>query len=297
MKNKVLITVLTITLLVILLFNSSVGRYIYNAINDYILSSKNFYFSSSILSNDGEIYSIVNWDGVNPYVLNIDVNGKKNELVSTNSDIEYDIFVDCPSTVICSLDKTSGIIYSEKKVDSYIITVTPVENFYGGDSVSITTKAVSTYPYSKELSATYNIGVENYGFSYEIVDSEGSKYLTLDLTNSKPYYEVIEPFGDYAIGDLVSIEDYNSLDDLNKNKCRSIQTTITFDPNEILLDLTGEPYLNSVESTTTTINDSLYVNGITLNVGANTNKKIIFYKNDITKNYTNSSIISVVVNE
>lgn len=293
--KKIIISIICIILLCLLLFNSSLGRYIYNAINNYILNSKEFYFESSVLADDTPVYSIVNWDGVNSYTLNIDVNGKKNELVSTSVDIEYDIDIECPSSVICSLSKETGVIYAEKKTDSYTITVTPVDNFYEGDTVTISTSATSKYPYTKKISAKYIIGVENYGFSYNVIDSIGSKIMTLDLTNAKPYYVVKEAFDDYEIGDQISLSDYNSLADENKSKCISTQVTITFDPNVILLDVTSKAYLNRVAATTTTINDYSYVNSITLNIDASSNEEIIFYKNDISKDYSNSDIVEVVV--
>ncbi len=293
--KKLIITIICVIVLVFLLFNTSLGRYIYNAINNYILSSKEFYFESSVLDVDTPVYSIVNWDGVNPYTLNIDVNGKKNELVSTSVDIEYEVDIECPSSVICSLSKENGIIYAENKTDSYTITVTPVDNFYEGDTVTITTSATSTSPYTKEISAKYIIGVENYGFSYNIEDSIGSKIMTLNLTNSRPYYVVKEAFDDYVVGDQVSLGDYSLMSDENKRKCISTQVTITFDPNNILLDLTSEAYINCVASTTTTIGDYLYVNSITLNVDASSNKEVIFYKNDINSDYTDSDIVSIDV--
>lgn len=293
--KKTIISIISILILFVLLLNSSLGRYIYNSINNYILGSKEFYFNSSVLGVDDPVYSIVNWDGVNSYTLTIDVNGKKNEMISTKEDIEYLITVDCPSSVICTLSKEKGIIYTENKSDSYTVTVTPIDDFYEGDSVTISTSAVSISPYEKKLSAKYIIGVENYGFSYNIEDSVGSKILKLDLTNSKPYYTVTEAFNDYKQGDSVSLDDYEKLDDSNKKKCISVQTTISFDPNVILLDLTSRAYLDSVSSTTTTISDKLYVNSITVNVDAISSKEILFYKNNVDKDYTDSDILDIVV--
>ena len=96
MKKKIIL--LTLLILIFLYFTSylTIGRYIYNAINNYILESKGFYFNSTVLNVNNAAYSINNWDGVNSYTLTIDVNNKKNEnLYTEDSYKKYaDIYAD-----------------------------------------------------------------------------------------------------------------------------------------------------------------------------------------------------------
>lgn len=280
---------------IFLISQTSFARYVYKAINNYILESQHFYFNSSILKENNPTYSISDWDGVNPYTMTIDVNNKKNELVSTASDIKYQIEVSCPSTVICNVSKTEGIIYENVKTDSYVLTVIPINSFEAGDQVTVTTKVTSTYPYTKSLQATYLVGVQNYGFSYQITDAPGEKYLTLELTNSRPYYEVEEPFQNYKVGDIISLETYKSLSNQEKSYCVSARVTISYNPNQILLDMTDPTYLKNKDSQTlTTINGYEYVTGFTFEMEATSNTKIIFYKPNISDNYNgNTSVIQV----
>ncbi len=282
-------------LAVLLISQTSLARYIYQAVNNYILESQHFYFNSSVLKEDNPTYSIADWDGVNPYTLTIDVNSKKNELVSTASDITYNIEVSCPSSVICNVDKTEGIIYENVKTDSYVLTVIPINSFEAGDQVTVTTKATSTYPYTKSIEATYLVGVQNYGFSYQVTDASGEKYLTLELTNSRPYYEVEQAFQSYQVGDIISLDTYQSLSDTEKAYCISARVSISFDPNQILLDMTDPTYLaNKDTQTLTTINSYQYVTGFTFEMDATSNTKIIFYKPNIADNYNGStSVIQV----
>ncbi|MDD3453841.1 MAG: hypothetical protein PHN42_06185 [Bacilli bacterium] len=294
-RKKILIIITTSTFLLVILYNTSFGRYILNKVNDYILQSKKFYFNSTVLSPSNKTYSITNWDGVNSYTLTIDVNSKKNELISTDGDIEYDINVSCPTSVMCSLSKENGIIYKDAKTDSYVITITPIDNFDVGDEVVIQTSATSTSPYEKTMSATYKVGVENYGFSYKITDSVGSKYLTLELTNSKPYYEVITAFDAYQIGDNISSSTYEQLTEAKKANCVSSRVIIDFDPNLILLDLTNENYLNKISYNTQAINTHLYVNNFVFDMKATTNTKINFYKVDVNADYTTANALTVTL--
>ena len=278
------------------------GRYIRNVINNFILETKAFYFNSSILSINGKNYSVTNWDGVNSYPLTIDLNNRKNEDRYTKSDIVYTITVSCPTSVVCTLSKTGDTIHPEDETDSYVVTVTPAQNFYEGDTVVVTTSVTSSFPYAKTMSATYTIGVEKSDFSYEIVDGANEKFLTLNLLNAISYYEVETAFGDYAVGDQVSLDEYNALSPQDREKCFSAIVTLTYDPHDLLVDMTDSLYIHRLNSNyqEQTINGFQYVSKFSFKVNASSSNAIIFYKDDPTQNYTypivnNSSIITVSV--
>lgn len=284
LKSKKILILLGILLLSI---TPTLSRYIYNSISNFILESQGFYFSSSILGIDNNEYKINNWDGVSTYYLNVDVNNRKNEYVVGNTDIEYGISVECSSNVTCNLSKETGIIKKDSEGDSYIISMIPSKQIEEGELVTIKTVATSTSPYKRTLSATYSIGIEKKGFSYKITDNENDKFLILELTNSITYYQVEEAFENYSIGDKISTETYKKLEQENKNKCFSAIVTISFDPNNILLDMTDTNYKNRLsKELTNTINNKQYVSGFSFKVNATSSEKIKFYKNDITKNYT-----------
>ena len=297
-KQKLLISIIAVFVISFTLI-ITFGRYIYNYYNNYILESKGFYFNSTVMSINGTKHSINNWDGVNPYPLTIDVNNKKNDLLWTESDITYDITVECSENIRCVLNKTTGIIRENDHADSYTITIYPNGNFSGTDKGVVTTKAKSTYPFVKELSTTYNIGVETSSFSYKITDSPGSKYLILELTNSFTYYKVVTAFGSYSVGDNISIDQYNALTEAQRKNCLSARVKLDFDPNDVLLDMTDLTYSNRIANSQTTekINNYNYINGFGFIMEAASNTKIVFYKTDTTKDYTypsnNNPIIDV----
>lgn len=303
-KHRTVSIIVLCVLVVILFISVAFGRYIKNIINDYILETKGFYFNSSILSTNGKNYLINNWDGVNSYTLTVDLNNHKNDERYTNTDIVYDINVNCPSSVVCTLSKNNGILHPTDTTDNYQVIVTPQQNFYEGDTVAVTTSVTSSSPYVKTMSATYTIGVEKSDFSYDISDSVGSKFITLNLTNSISYYEVSEAFGDYAVGSQISLDDYNNLTESEKNHCFSAIITVEYDPNLLLVDMTNDLYLNKLSTNyeEIQIDGYQYVKKFSFKVNASSNNSIIFYKMDVNQNYTypivnDSSIVTVSVNK
>ena len=301
-EHRTISTIVLLVLVVFLTITVVFGRYIKNILNNFILETKAFYFNSTVLGINGKNYSITNWDGVNSYPLTIDLNNRKNDERYTTSDIVYTISVTCPSTVTCTKSKNGDTIHPDDETDSYVITVTPNQNFYEGDTVVVTTSVTSSSPYQKTMSATYTIGVEKSNFSYEIVDSANSKYLTINFTNSIGYYEVQQAFGSYAVGDQVSLEDYALLSSTDQAKCFSAIVTVTYSPAILLVDMTSKFFLHR-EATPyqeQTIGGYQYVSQFAFKVNAGSNSSIIFYKDDPTQNYTypvvnSSSIIQVSV--
>ena len=288
-QNKKISIIVLVSLSLLLLFGLTYAKYVYNIIDNYILETKGFYFNSSVMNINGKNHSINNWDGVNSYTLLIDVNSKKNDDRYTTADIDYDITCECPSTVRCDLSKTSGIIYQDKKTDSFQVIVTPNSAFMEGETVDVKIIATSNSPYTKSLSATYRIGVEKSNFTYNIVDSVNSKYLVVNVTNAVSYYEVEEAFGNYSVGDKIALDYYVNLSDTEKSKCFSAKVTLTFPADVLALDMTATSYLHMVPNTLvdTTLNDGYqYVESYTFKLGATATEKILFYKNDITKDYT-----------
>ena len=301
-KHKKMSIIVLSSLIVFVLIATVFGRYIHNIIQNYILETKNFYFNSSILNINGKNYSIMNWDGVNSYTLTIDLNNYKTDEIYTTSDIVYTVQVSCPNTVVCTLSKNGGVIHPEDSTDSYQITVTPIQSFGENDSVTLTTSVESSTPYHKQMSATYTIGVERSDFSYEIVDAPNQKFLTINFTNAVSFYEVSEAFGDYAVGDFVSVDDYTHLSATDQAKCYSAIVSIRYDPRDLFVDMSNKYYINRLNSNyyEETIDGNQWVSGFSFKVNASSSSAINFYKDDITQNYTypivnDTSVIQVSV--
>lgn len=298
-KRKIILGSL---LLILFIIGASLGRYVYKGIRDFYLQTKKFYFNSDKMTEQGSIYRIENWSGVGDYSVTFNMNSSANNNLSSDDDITYEIEYECSSEVTCSIEnnKTAGTISSSTNTDEFTVVLTVPTNtvLETGDRVTIEVEATSTSPYRKTLSSTFTLVVGHYGLSYEIEDSVGSPYLNIRFTNTLDYYTVNENITGHNAGTQLSIEQYQNLSPSDQSKCSSAIITLTFDPADILLDMTSEDYINSINSVTEVINGYNYVNSFSFKIDALSSKIIKFYKIDTTDNYTypitnQNSIINV----
>lgn len=286
-ENKKLSIIALVILTVFVIISVTLCGYVYNVVHNYILETKAFYFNSSVLSINNKNHKINNWDGINSYVLTIDLNNRKNDYVHTTADISYNTYVECSDNVVCTLSANTGVLYEEALTDSYQITVRPADGkvLTEDDLITVDTYVESTSPYKKKLSATYVIGIEKSNFSYDIDDSVNSNHLVLNLTNSLTYYEVEKAFNGYTVGQKLSIEQYNSLTEAEKLNCYSAKVTLTFDPSKIYLDMSSDVFQNKSFSVLN-VDGYDYVSSFSFNIDATSSERIVFYKKNIGENYT-----------
>ena len=279
--------IIAIALLSIFLVSVTYGRYIYNGIKNYYLSTKNFYFNSDKLSEYGYYHQLDNWSGVDPVVITFNMDSKKNNIVASPLNIEYSISFTCSSNVNCTASKNTGLIMNGNNTDSFTITLDPNTTLNGGDSIWLEVTASATSPYTKTLTGRFNINVGEYGLDYEIVDNAGSPYLDFNITNTLDYYKIYEAFGSYQAGNKIEISEYLALSETDKKKCAAARITLSFNPNLFRLDMTSEAYLDNVRTTTTNLGDGYdYLNSVTFGVDALDSVSIRFYKLQTNNNYT-----------
>ena len=289
--------VLTI-MLIIALFPVGItfSKYIYDYVKYYIMEANNFYFNSDKLEDKGITYNINNWGGVESFNIQFELNNHKNNLLTSDSDIAYNLNVICDDDIQCSISNDSGIIYKDEKTVSYDVIVNPLRVFDTGESVNIKIEAISSSPYVKTLSGNFVITVGKKGVSYEIVDEPFQPYFMFNITNVIDSYTVIKDFDNYKVGDVISATVYKSLSDDNKKNCVSAVITLEFDPNKVVIDTTSNIINNSL-ITNSLVNGVSYVSKIKFNVDATSSTSIRFYKKDKSIDYTypyvnNTSIIS-----
>lgn len=297
-QKKPQILIILVLILCFTTLSVTFGRYVLNEINNFFVRTKEFYFYSDKLKNPSTFYQIDNWSGVDPYTITINMNSMENNLKKSSYDISYNIEYTCSSNATCQLSKTDGIIPSDTNQDSFNLVITPNTGLNTGDKVIVKITTNSTSHYKKELEATFVLVVGKEHVAYEIVDSKSSAYFDLNITNTLSYYKVETDFGSYKAGDKIDVDTYLTLSEEDKNKCYSALITLKFNPKEILLDMTNTNYLNATETTTTNINGSNYINGMTFKVEPISSAVVRFYKLNVTKDYTypiknSTSIVTV----
>lgn len=260
-NNKIIPILIVLTILAFLVpIMTSLSKYVYNAIHDYYLGTKGFYFNSDKLSSNHSEFEIANnWSGAETYTITINLNSKKNDLVFAETDIDYEIEYTHSDNIECTISKTSGTIIGSANgginEDYFIITINPAAgtSLPNGATTWVEIEVTSTSPYVATLSGKLMVGVGTEDINYEIMDSVNNPYLEVNITNS-----------------------------LNTGK----DVTLSFDPNVILLDMTNKFTLNSSAKTTVQINGYDYVNTVTSYVGSLETITVKFYKVDPSQDYT-----------
>lgn len=262
------------------------GRYVTNSINNFYLRSKEFYFNSDKLSENKSVFQIENWSGVDDYVITVNMNSRKNNIQAASYDISYDIKYTCSDNAICQLSKNSGTISKDTNTDFFNLTITPNTQLETGDKVTVEVEATSNSNYKKTIKGKFTLVVGQENLTYQITDEPNNPYMNLRITNTLSYYIVRQSFGNYTVNQKIDIDTYLALTDEDKAKCFSSIVTMTFDPTEILLDITNENYPKLTSITTTAINGKNYINSITLPIDAISSADLRFYKVDTSANYT-----------
>lgn len=294
MKTKsarIKIKIKYIIIFAILIINTIVlvsifGRYVVNKTKAFFERTKAFFFYSDKLDTDTPYYQIDNWSGVDDYTITINMNSYKNNLLTIDYDIEYEVSYTCSDNVICQLSSGPYIIESTTNTDSFNVIVTPNRTLDDGETAYVEITAKATSPYEKTLKARFTLKVGKEQLTYAIEDMANRSYLEVNITNTLSYYTVNQAFGDYSAGSQITRDTYLSLTEEEQSKCSSQIISISFDPQEILLDMTDNTFVNGISNTTTTIDEKVYINSIEFKIDALSSKKVRFYKVDETMDYT-----------
>ena len=280
-KSIKLIIVLLLAIGLMPVFYSG-ARFVYKAIYEHYVSTKDFSFKSNKLNEEhSEFLETNNWNGTQTYRLIVNMSSKKNDMAYTSSDVAYTISLTSSDNITCTLSKNSGIIrgsghgngngnvignvvgneiingtISEAvNEDYFIVYVNPAQgtSLGSGQRAWVDITATSTSPYEKEIYGKIFIETGSASVSYEIVDSVNSPYLTLNITNASTSAKNI---------------------------------TLSYDPTLLLIDMTNPFVINKTSETTQQINNNAYINTITSSMQANYNISIKFYKENRSQNYT-----------
>lgn len=289
MKKRIRLLILIILIVILIPVGVTFSKYIYNFAGNYIMELNHFYFNSDKLTANGKIYNLNNWGGVGTFPIDFSLNNHKNNILKSDSDIEYTIQVNVnTANVTYSIDSNSGILTTSELTDDFTLTIIPGRVFTAGESLSVTITATSSSPYVKTLSATFIMTVGRQGLTYAIDDEAGQPYLNFTITNARDNYTVFESFDGHVPNTdtgMITPEEYMSLSDINKAKCYSARITLTFDPRVVVIDTTSNLFKNATY-TTTNVDGVLYVSSVTFDVESLSSTIIRFYKKNVSNDYT-----------
>lgn len=95
--NKVKIVV-AVFIIIMIIAGAVFGRYVYNGIREAYFTSKEFYFTSDLLTLDNATYQYENWGGVDAYDINFDLYSYANTLLRMDYDLNYSVSCETPDT-------------------------------------------------------------------------------------------------------------------------------------------------------------------------------------------------------
>ena len=293
-STKYLLTAL-FTLVGILIITRGItyAKYVANAVLNYYLTNKGFYFDSEELSINENKNIDTSWDGDSVYFT---LTNSANNTLATEYDIKYKVTCSIEEednkTKVCYLNGTNkstinatlstntgcknntndGVdtsSYDEVKCkkDGYTWESIPsISRLYFDvvdtegnevDTATVIVKAEAIAPYKKELSAKYTLNKDT--------SEVGSLSVTYESKNS---YENIIITNSY-----------------NEDKC----IKLTWDTSKLIIDLNEEIQTNK--------DKDQYINEIIFSLEKKNSKNFIFYKNDVSKNYSENDFNIVESNE
>lgn len=152
------------------------AKYISDQIYIKQATGKEFYFRSTILTDDGDNFYVVNGFDENSSTIDIDINNFLDDYRISEADIRYKVTGNC-------INEMNGTLAQSQRTDTIHISV-PDACF--SDNRADLTIAVSTLaPYTKTLGGTFVIYRANNGLTFDIFDMEDQNYVYVVLNTGE----------------------------------------------------------------------------------------------------------------
>lgn len=222
MKKNKLLTVMLLILILILTTSLTLGKYVYNSVWNYYLSSRKFYFESDLLKINNRNNSLLKWSGED---IHFELRNNSNDKMVSDYDISYKITCsvlgNASEYTKCILNGTDSETYNgvlsdvsycsaeteeEKKLNKtdcelkgFVWIDEPIKkDIYFNlkltdttkeiDEVSVKITAESTSPYHKTLTGIFNLNkVEKLESEYEIDYESFFDYDEITILNKANY--------------------------------------------------------------------------------------------------------------
>lgn len=283
-QRKKILIILILLIILVTTASLTLGKYAYNSIWNYYLSSKDFYFESDLLDINTKKNSLLRWDGNNVYFTV--KNSLNKELIS-----EYDISYKITCTVLneqadyidCILNGTNSSVFNGS-----LASIAKCKNVVDSEDVSALNKTeceLNGYTWYEGITSKDNYFNLTLKDATKEIDEVSVKIVAESLT---PYHKtLVGVFNlnkvDEEEADVVTyfqtFDDYDELSIINtttSEKC----LLIGFDANNYLLDLD----INSVLEYNTDSNGK--INEIKTKIEKQKSVVYNFYKLNDEKTYS-----------
>ena len=269
------------------------AKYVSNAVLNYYLSSKGFYFDSEVLSSNTKKNADTSWNGEDVVFT---LTNSANSSLATEYDIKYTVTCTVEeenTTKVCFLNGTNS-----STINATLSSATGCRN-YKKDNID-----TSSYNETRcrELGYSWEAIPTTANISFNVVDSTGKDVDTatvlITATSTKPYEKTLSAKyilskDKSEIGTLsLKYESKDSYENIivtnsyNEDKC----VKLTWDPEKLLIDLDDDAITQNQNS-----ND--YVNEIIFKLDKKNSNNFIFYKTDKSKTYTKDDFTLVETTE
>lgn len=282
-KKKIKIVLIMISILLVTT-SLTLGKYVYNSVWNYYLSTRGFYFESDLLDVNSKNNSLLKWDGSNIYFML--KNSLNNELIS-EYDISYkitcEVLGDEANYVDCMLNGTTS-----SEFNGVLSSNAGCINNISDEDVSNLNKAkceLNGYTWQQEITSTKNY------FNFKLSDESKE----IDELSVKITVDSIEPYTKKLVGifninkinvdessvltKYQSFSEYDELTIINTSsseKCLSI----SFDTKNYLFDASSYPI---VDEYTDSLNK---INQIDIKINKKSSSIYNFYKINNEKEYS-----------
>lgn len=273
--NPLILLVLFLTFVLIITRGYSLARYASNAVFNYYLSSKGFYFESKDLAFDTKHNVDTMWDGEKVYFT---LTNSTNDALASEVDIKYEV-----KCVVNEEDSTKKCLLNGS--DSDTLEATLSANF-GCDDGSNSTEAICIENGHKWVSKPSTSSLY-----FEIVDTSGKDVLnadvTITVTSIKPYQKTLSASyslirDNSLIGSLSMKYEKGNLNSnlivtnsYNEDKC----VLVTWDPIDFIFNNKSNDAFN------TTYDNDGNVNGVYFKINKMDSTTLEYYLKDGSVNY------------
>lgn len=178
-------------LVAILLVTKTLGKYVLKQSDSQSVVATKFYFESNALSIDGKDNDFYNWNGKDSYELNFDIFNFEDELRYNSQEISYSINIETDSNInvqcfINDVETNNGTLANGKQTtDKIKLIITPNSTIANTETFNV--YVASNLPYTKTLSGTFNIMVNEKNYDVNLINESDYEKLiitTYEYTNN-----------------------------------------------------------------------------------------------------------------